>query len=54
MKITKFQNLKSIDKSPQLPFGYPTSILLTFIPVLWFKLMNPRVPKDMYELSINN
>lgn len=54
ISVTKFQNLKSIDKSPQLPFGYPTSILLTFIPVLWFKLMNPRVPKDMYELSINN
>ena len=51
---TKFQNLKSIEESPQLPFGYPTSILLSFIPVLWFKLMNPRVPKEMYELSLKN
>ena len=49
---TEYQNLKSINNSPQLPFGYPTSILLSFIPVLWFKIMNPRVPKDMYELSI--
>ena len=48
---TEYQNLKSINNSPQLPFGYPTSILLSFIPVLWFKIMNPRVPKDMYELS---
>ena len=51
---TEYQNLKSINNSPQLPFGYPTSILLSFIPVLWFKIMNPRVPKDMYELSIKN
>jgi len=51
---TKFQNLKSIEESPQLPFGYPTSILLSFIPVLWFKLMNPRVPKEMYQLSLKN
>jgi len=36
------------------PYGYPTSILLSFIPVIWFKLMNPRVPKDMYELSLKN
>ena len=49
---TEYQNLKSINNSPQLPFGYPTSILLSFIPVLWFKLINPRVPKDMYELSL--
>ena len=51
---TKFQNLKSIEESPQLPFGYPTCILLSFIPVLWFKLMNRRVPKEMYELSLKN
>ena len=51
---TEYQNLKSIDYSPQLPFGYPTSILLSFIPILWFKIMNPRVPRDMYELSLKN
>ena len=51
---TKFQNLKSIDESPQLPYGYPTSILLSFIPILWFKIMNPRVPRHMLELTTNN
>ncbi len=51
---TEYQNLSSIDHSPQLPYGYPTSILLSFIPVIWFKLMNPRVPRDMYELSLKN
>ena len=51
---TEYQNLNSIDNSPQLPYGYPTSILISFIPVLWFKLMNPRVPREMYELSLKN
>ena len=51
---TEYQNLNSIDNSPQLPYGYPTSILISFIPVVWFKLMNPRVPREMYELSLKN
>lgn len=40
----KYQILRHIDESPQLPFGYPTSILLALIPPLWFRLMNPRLP----------
>ena len=39
----KYQVLESIDESPQLPYGYPTSILLSMVPPLWFKIMNPRV-----------
>ena len=39
----KYQVLESIDESPQLPYGYPTSILLSIVPPLWFKIMNPRV-----------
>ena len=35
--------LESIDESPQLPYGYPTSILLSMVPPLWFRIMNPRV-----------
>ena len=54
ISVTKYQNLKSIDKSPQLAFGYPTSILLSFIPVLWFKIMNPRIPKQMFQTETNN
>lgn len=48
----EYQNLKSIDNSPQLPFGYPTSILISFIPVLWFKIMNPRIPKEMISIAL--
>lgn len=39
----KYQNLDHHDESPQLPFGYPTSILLALIPPLWFTIMNPLV-----------
>ncbi len=41
----KYQVLESIDESPQLPYGYPTSILLSMVPPLWFKIMNPRVER---------
>ena len=43
----KYQVLNSYDEGPQLPFGYPTSILISFIPPLWFKIMNKRVPQEM-------
>ncbi len=39
----KYQVLRHLDNSPQLPFGYPMSILLALIPPVWFKIMNPRV-----------
>ena len=41
----KYQNLKHIDESPELPYGYPLSIILALIPPLWFKIMNPIVEK---------
>ena len=43
----KYQILENINESPQLPFGYPTSMLLAIFPPLWFHIMNKRVPKDM-------
>lgn len=39
----KYQVLRHLDESPQLPFGYPTSILLALIPPVWFRLMNAQV-----------
>lgn len=39
----KYQILKHYDESPQLPYGYPTSILIALVPILWFKIMNPKV-----------
>ncbi len=43
----KYQILDYHDVSPQMPFGYPTSMVLSLLPPLWFKLMNPRIPDDM-------
>jgi len=43
----KYQVLNSHNECPTLPLGYPASILLSFIPPLWFWVMNPRVPKSM-------
>lgn len=39
----KYQTLRSLENSPQLPFGYPMSIMIAFIPPVWFKVMNPRL-----------
>jgi len=43
----KYQLLDYHDISPQMPFGYPTSMVLSFIPPLWFAIMNPRIPEFM-------
>jgi alkane 1-monooxygenase len=43
----KYQILECHEESPQMPFGYPTSMVLSLVPPLWFKIMNKRVPKDM-------
>ncbi len=41
--IKRYQVLNHYHQSPQLPFGYPTMILLALIPPLWFATMNPRL-----------
>ena len=43
----KYQTLNSHEESPNLPFGYPASILLSLFPPLWFWVMNPLVPNKM-------
>ena len=43
----KYQILESLDECPHLPHGYPTSILLSLIPPLWFSIMNPLVRTHM-------
>lgn len=39
----KYQVLRHFDESPQLPHGYPASILLALVPPLWFRVMDKRV-----------
>lgn len=40
----KYQILEYHDVSPQMPFGYPTSMVLSLVPPLWFKVMNDKIP----------
>ncbi|MGF1559182.1 MAG: alkane 1-monooxygenase [Flavobacteriaceae bacterium] len=46
----KYQLLDYHDISPQMPFGYPTSMVMSFFPPLWFRIMNPRIPEHMKNL----
>lgn len=41
--IKRYQVLNHYDDSPQLPFGYPTMIIIALLPPLWFHMMNPRL-----------
>lgn len=43
----KYQILEYHDVSPQMPFGYPTSMVMSFFPPLWFAVMNKRIPLEM-------
>ncbi len=43
----KFQILDYHDISPQMPFGYPTSMVISLLPPLWFSIMNKRIPVEM-------
>lgn len=39
----KYQVLRHFDDSPQLPHGYPATILMALVPPLWFSVMDKRV-----------
>ena len=39
----KYQILRHMDDSPQLPLGYPGSMLLSLIPPLWFNYMDKQL-----------
>ncbi len=43
----KYQTLDCHEESPQMPYGYPTSMVLAIIPPIWFYVMNKRVPREM-------
>lgn len=42
----KYQVLESIEESPQLPFGYTTSMVIAMVPPVWFALMNKRLNRN--------
>lgn len=40
-----YQMLQHRPEAPALPFGYPGSMVLSLLPPIWFRIMNPRVEK---------
>lgn len=45
MASRKYQILKHYEEAPQLPTGYPGSMILALIPPLWFAVMNRKIKK---------
>lgn len=41
--MRRYQSLRHFDASPQLPAGYYSMFLLSYVPPLWFKVMDPLV-----------
>jgi len=39
----KYQLLRHHDDSPQLPAGYPASLLMALVPPVWFAIMNRKI-----------
>lgn len=42
---TSYESLQFLEHAPELPFGYAASILLALVPMLWRKVMDPRVQR---------
>ena len=42
----KYQVLRSLEHSPQMPAGYPAMMLLALVPPLWFRVMNKQLEKE--------
>ncbi|MBL7776215.1 MAG: alkane 1-monooxygenase [Saprospiraceae bacterium] len=50
----KYQVLRHMDESPQLPFGYPASLLLALAPPLWFRVMHPLIDGMEHRPSLQD
>jgi len=48
----KYQILESKTRSPRLPFGYPTAILIAFIPPLWFYIIHPKLKEIRLKVEV--
>ena len=46
--LRRYQILRDFQDAPQLPYGYPTMVLVALVPPLWSKMMDPKVD-SFYE-----
>lgn len=49
--VRRYQTLRHFDESPQLPTGYAGMVLLALIPILWRKVMDPKVHEFRQKLT---
>ena len=49
-----YQVLKQYNESPQLPAGYPTMVILSLFPPLWFRIMNKRLEEHTQLTEIRS
>ncbi|WP_047197389.1 alkane 1-monooxygenase [Caldimonas brevitalea] len=47
----RYHLLRHFDQSPQLPFGYATMVVLSWVPSLWRSVMHPRLDRFQAALS---
>jgi alkane 1-monooxygenase len=47
----KYQLLRHHAQAPQMPTGYPGMMILSLLPPLWFRIMNPRVREYAGDFS---
>jgi hypothetical protein len=47
---SKLKN-RFFDLSQQLPYGYPTMMIIALFPPLWFALVNKQVPLEMVKIA---
>ena len=47
----KYPVLRHFDSSPQFPAGYPSMILLSLVPPLWFRIMDKHLEVELQRLE---
>jgi len=50
----RYQVLNHYDESPQLPYGYPTMVIIALLPPLWFRMMNTRLERWRNQLKLQS
>ena len=53
MASKKYQTLMCREAAPQMPFGYPTAMVIALVPPLWFRVMNTKVPEHMRVMALS-
>ncbi|MBR9805436.1 alkane 1-monooxygenase, partial [bacterium] len=52
-----YQILRDYPEAPAMPTGYPTMMMLSMVPPLWFAVMNPKVAEwaehDMSKVNMH-